>query len=322
MNPPDQAQNGMSCWVVSDGKIGIDNQCIGLAEAVELQPILKHVSLRSPWRLVFPIVTHLHPHAFRPGEALAPPWPDVLITGGRSGAAVSLFVKRASGGQTVTVHIQNPHINAKRFDVLIAGDHDGISGSNILPVRGALNRVTPAKLADSAARFPDLAALPQPRIAVVLGGANRCYQFGPEQAAALGEQLAALQATGVSLMITASRRTGAEQLEAIRSRLLPRNCFIWDGMGENPYFALLGLADHILVTCDSISMISEAGVTGKPVHVIELPGGDAKFRQFHASMRQAGVTRPFTGTLDHWSYEPLNDTERAAGLVKSVLSRT
>jgi mitochondrial fission protein ELM1 len=123
------------CWVVSDGKIGIDNQCIGLAEAVGVSPIVKHVSMRSPWRHMFPIISHLHAHAFRPGDALAPPWPDLLITGGRSGAAVSLFVKKASGGRTVTVHIQNPHIDPKRFDLLAVGRHDKVTGKNVLVTR-------------------------------------------------------------------------------------------------------------------------------------------------------------------------------------------
>jgi mitochondrial fission protein ELM1 len=311
--------NTTLCWVVSDGKIGIDNQCIGLAEAVGVTPILKHVTLRSPWRHMFPIIAHLHAHAFRPGDALAPPWPDLLITGGRSGAAVSLFVKKASGGKTVTVHIQNPHIDPKRFDLMVVGAHDKVTGENVFVIRGALNRVTAEKIADGVAHFAKLAALPQPRLAVLIGGANRCYKFEKADAQKLAAQLAALAKKGFSVMVTASRRTGTENEALLKAALDLPNCFFWDGAGENPYFALLGLADVILPTADSISMVSEAASTGKPVQVIPLTGGDSKFRAFHAMMEQGGITRPFTGKIESWTYRPLTDTAEAAALVKPLL---
>ncbi len=311
--------NNPTCWVVSDGKIGIDNQCIGLAEAVGVTPVLKHVTMRSPWRHMFPIVSHLHPHAFRPGDALVPPWPDLLITGGRSGAAVSLFVKKASGGKTVTVHIQNPHIDPKRFDLMVVGQHDKVSGKNVLVTRGALNRVNAVKIAAGIGQFSHLAELPPPRLAVLIGGANRCYKFEKQDAEKLATQLAALAEKGFSVLVTASRRTGAENEAILKAAINLPNCFFWNGQGENPYFAMLGLADSILVTADSISMVSEAASTGKPVMVIPLTGGDRKFRAFHALMEKEGITRLFTGAIQSWNYKPLIDTEEAAALVKPLL---
>ncbi len=321
-NTASSPDNHSVCWVVSDGKIGIDNQCIGLAEALGLTPVVKHVSMRSPWRHLFPLVPFLHPHAFRPGDALFSPWPALLITGGRSGAAVSLFVKKASGGKTVTVHIQNPHLTPRHFDLLVAGEHDGVRPQpGVLAIKGALNRVTAEAMTEAAARFPQLASMSRPRVAVLLGGANRCYTFGPKDAADLAGKLAKLERDGASVMITASRRTGPENIAVLQRALAEPPCYFWDGTGENPYFAMLELADHILVTPDSISMVSEAATTGKPVHVIDMPGGDAKFRAFHQTMRDAGVTRPFDGRLAAWNYQPLRDTQAAAGLVKSILAR-
>jgi hypothetical protein len=93
---------------------------------------------------------------------------------------------------------------------------------------------------------------------------------------------------------------------------------VWDGAGENPYFGLLGLADALVVTCDSVSMASEACATGKPVYIAELPGGNRKFREFHASLRAQGMTRPLVGELESWTYVPPNDTARVA---KAVLGR-
>ena len=313
-----------TCWVASDGKIGIDNQCIGLAEALGLTPLVKHAELRAPWKQLFPFVPLPLAKAFTPAGVLTAPWPDLLITGGRTGAAISLFVKKASGGKTVTVQVQNPHIGPDKFDAMIVAEHDGITeGGNVVAIKGALNRVTPEKIADGMAKFPQLAALPSPRVAVLLGGTNRCYSFEKADAEKLAAQLAALSASGYSVMVTASRRTGEENEAILRAALgsdkAGPNTYFWDNTGENPYFALLGYADAILPTVDSISMVSEAATTGKPVLVVPLSGGDSKFRAFHRLVEKAGITRPFTGKIERWDYVPLTDTAKAAAIVKPIL---
>jgi len=94
---------------------------------------------------------------------------------------------------------------------------------------------------------------------------------------------------------------------------------IWTGDGPNPYFAFLGLADAILATSDSVNMVTEAAGTGKPVYVYPLPGRSTRIARFHAAMERHGATRPFAGTLDSWSYAPVNDTERIAGVVRQRL---
>ena len=97
---------------------------------------------------------------------------------------------------------------------------------------------------------------------------------------------------------------------------------IWDGTGDNPYYAYLAIADALLVTADSVSMVSEAAATGKPVHILELDGGDAKFARFHAAMREAGITRSFAGRIERWTYAPPDDTARAGAALRDlVLSR-
>ena len=105
----------------------------------------------------------------------------------------------------------------------------------------------------------------------------------------------------------------------MRERLAGLPGSIWDGAGENPYYAYLAVADALLVTANSVSMVSEAAATGKPVHIIGLDGGDAKFARFHETMRQAGITRPFTGQLECWSYTPPDDTARAGAALRELV---
>ena len=94
---------------------------------------------------------------------------------------------------------------------------------------------------------------------------------------------------------------------------------LWDGTGENPYMGYLALADAIVVTEDSVNMASEAAGTGKPVYIARLTGGSRKFTRFHEGLREAGITRPFTGAFETWRYTPPDDMARAAARVRALL---
>ena len=315
----------VTCWVVTDGKAGMENQCVGLAETLGLQPVVKRIVLRAPWRQLSPFLRHGLRWAFSSqGDAIAPPWPDLLIATGRASIPASLYVKRASraaGKPTFTVQLQNPVIDPLRFDLVVVPRHDGLTGLNVMTTRGALHRITLELLAREAATFmPQIAHLPRPYITVLIGGSNAVYQLTPREMLPLSQQLrASAKATGGSLLITPSRRTGAENLAVLRDNLHDVPTYIWDGQSSNPYFALLGLADHILVTADSINMVSEACRTGKPVQVIDLPGGSDKFRRFHQAMRDDGYARRFKGELETWSYRPFDDMTAVAERVQRMM---
>jgi len=187
---------------------------------------------------------------------------------------------------------------------------------------GSVHRVTPAVLEAARPRFaPLFETLRRPLIGVLIGGSNRVYRLTAQAMARLGEQLAALAAQGVGIAVTPSRRTGEAALRALRERLAGVPHYFWDGSGENPYFGLLAHSDALVVTGDSVNMVSEAGSTGKPVHVVELEGGSAKFRRFHDLFRERGITRPFSGAIERWTYPPLDDTARAAEEIRRRIAR-
>jgi mitochondrial fission protein ELM1 len=301
----------------------MQNQCVGLAEALGAIPAIKHVRLRAPWRQLFP-------HVLRWGcgyamtadsDPIEPPWPDVLIASGRHSVAASLLVGQRNPA-TFRVQIQSPGLPASLFDLLVVPRHDRLRGANVLVSQGALHRVTPQRLAADAERWrPSLEWLPTPRVAVLIGGSNGSYRLTPSAAAELGDSLVRMaRRQNLGLMVTASRRTDPQALDQLRQRLdrpdVP--AVFWDGTGDNPYFAYLGLADAVIVTADSVSMTSEACATGKPVHVVHLEGGSKKFEAFHQSLVRDGITRPFQGTLEHWSYPPLDDTARAAEWIQAA----
>jgi len=301
-------------WALHDGKIGMANQVRGLAEALDWPITEKRVAIRAPWRYLPPSLWLAPALALDPaGARLEPPWPDIVIGCGRNSIVPARLVKRASRGRTFWVQVQDPRFARNEIDLIVAPRHDPAPGGNVFRTLGAVHRVTETKLAADKARWaPVFAALPRPLIAVLIGGDNNVYRLTEQSFGALCDRLVALAKSGVGLAITPSRRTADAQRAMLQKRLADLPAYIWDGSGENPYFGMLGTADAILVTADSVSMISEAAATGKPVHIVELEGGSDKFARFHQGMREAGITRLFNGTLEEWHYAPPDDTARAA----------
>jgi len=312
-----------SCWALTEGFAGMERQCVGLAEALGLPVTIKRVDRPGTLLKYFPPSLWPNPLSGNQ-ENLAPPWPSVLITSGRGSVAAALSIRRASIGKTFTVHIQTPYVKPSRFDLVIIPQHDSLRGDNVLVARTALHGVTKERLAEAAQRFSTwFSYLPRPLIAVLVGGSNKHQNCSPEIMQRLADQLiAAARETGASLAVTASRRTGQENERILRERLKVVPLFFWDGAEENPYLGLLALADAIVVTSDSVSMVSEACATGKPVHVFNIGEGHRKMRQFHKTLMDDGVTRPFAGRIDHWTYDPPKETEKIAAIVRDRLYQT
>jgi mitochondrial fission protein ELM1 len=308
-----------SVWVLTDGKVGMENQCLGVTRALGVVPTVKRVTTRFPWRILPPQLW-MNPLGATT-ERLAPPWPDLLIATGRQTVALSVAIKRASGGRVFTVQLQDPGVSPAKFDLVVAPEHDGLAGPNIVATKGATHGVTRHALDAAAAKFrARLAPLKRPLVTVLLGGPNGRYRMDREAVSRLASGLRRVaDEGGVGLAVTPSRRTGSDNVAALRAALAGTSCEFWDETGDNPYLGYLALADAIVVTSDSVNMVSEACATGKPVHVFYLPGGSGKFRRFHASFEAAGFTRPFAGTLESWSYDPPRETERVAGLIRARL---
>jgi mitochondrial fission protein ELM1 len=314
-----------STWIVTDGSVGMEAQGVAVAEAVGLPYGLKRVRVTGmlsllPARLQIYVPPARLLHSVAASEPLASPWPRLVISIGRRSVPIALAVKRMSGA--FGLHIQNPKIPARHFDLIAAPVHDGFTGDNVISTFGAVHGVTPARLAEGEEKFAArIEPLPHPLIAVLLGGESQAFSFPPDHAAAFGTALARLaRDSGGSLLVTPSRRTAPESLRALSAAIAETSHFLWDGTGDNPYHAFLALADAIVVTEDSVNMVTEAAGTGKPVYVQRLKGNSRRLRHFHALMRERGATRPFAGKLESWSYPPINDTELVASAVRRALA--
>lgn len=316
-------EEGPIAWVLHDGKPGMASQALGLAEATGFPFVEKRLDVRRPWAWLPPRLWAAPLQAVAAaGEALAPPWPDLVIGCGRNTVRPALAIRRASQGRTVAAQVQDPRAGRGGFDLMVVPAHDRLRGPRVLVTRGAVHRVTAARLAAERRRFPTLETLPRPIVAVLIGGANRAYRFDLARLADTVDRIAAaLRKSGGAILVTPSRRTGAAAEAVLRERLRGVPGEIWNGAGDNPYYAYLAIADSVLVTADSVSMVSEAAATGKPVQVIGLDGGDRKFARFHETMREAGAVRPFADRIEFWSYPPLDDTAQAGAALRELVVR-
>ena len=308
-----------SCWIVTEGMAGTENQCLGIAEALGVTPVIKRVKLKAPWAQLSPWLRYGHDRALAEGSAdIAPPWPDLVLASGRKSIGIALHIKKMSGGKTFIAQIQDPRISPKNFDLVAVPQHDPSRGDNVVVTVGAPNRITPDKLAAAAVEWRDkLAYLPQPRVAVLIGGSSKAHRMTKDTTLRLADNLLKLQG---GLMITASRRTGEENTRILRDRLDAPHVFFWDGAGDNPYFGFLALADYIIVTEDSVSMTTEALTTGKPVYTVALEGGARRLDLFHKALQQQGYTRPFEGLLEKWAYTPPCEAQRVAEAIRHKMA--
>ncbi|MCD8520240.1 MAG: mitochondrial fission ELM1 family protein, partial [Alphaproteobacteria bacterium] len=193
----------LTCWIVTEGMAGTENQCLGVADALGLTPEIKRIKLRQPWKSLSPHLGLEISCTFTP--KLEGPWPDLLIASGRKSVAASRYIKRKSGGKTFTVQIQDPRIDPSAFDLVAVPEHDKTRGENVIVTAAAPNRITPMALDRAKTDFaPLFAMMPSPRIAVMIGGNSKTHSINDYGMRKLGAQLAALNG---SLMITASRRT-------------------------------------------------------------------------------------------------------------------
>ncbi|WP_306017451.1 mitochondrial fission ELM1 family protein [Oceanicaulis sp. MMSF_3324] len=296
-----------SCIVVSDGRRGIENQALGLAEAVGRLTPLQTLPIHVPRTGELPDAGMIEP--------------DLWIGCGRA-AVRAASLHRKQWRRTRFVYVQKPRSHADLFDLIIAPRHDRMRGPKVLNILGSPNRITPQRLNEGASTFADrLEALPGPQAAILIGGDSKHHRFTDAACTHLLEEVDTIRRQAGSLMITVSRRTPDTLTRALRERYAQaERVWFHEGDGPNPYFAFLSSADWICVTEDSTNMLCEAAATGAPVYRLGVDGDPGKFRHLYAGLEGAGAVRPYLGRLESWDYEPLHETDRAAQAVLEILT--
>lgn len=315
-----------AAWILTDGKAGDLAQCLGVAERLRVAADLRHVAPRPPFSWAMPWgPIDPRERAGRPGSPIDPGpdgWPDLAVASGRRAVPYLCALKRCSGGRTFTVFLKDPRVGPGAADLIWVPTHDRLRGPNVLATLTSPHRLSPDILR-AARAAPDrrLAALPRPWAAVLAGGPSRRVTFGVADEARFATLLTSLAASGVALAATDSRRTPPSLRSVVGEVARASGGFLWDGRGENPIFAMLANADMIVVSAESVNMLSEAVATGSPVLVFDLPDLPPRHRAFVDALDEAGATRPFAGRPERYAYEPLDSTPVIADAIRDALAR-
>jgi len=288
-------------WAVADGRRGVENQAIGLAEALASAcgGQAHRALIREDGYVTLPDAEN----------------PTVWIGCGRPAIRVARQHKK-SFPDARFVYVQDPRGQYDLFDAIIAPAHDRLKRPNAFSMIGSPNRLTAQKLADGKAAFADaLRKCKSPRAVMLIGGPNKRLSMTKNVIASICSRAEFLAREGFSVLVTTSRRTPLPLVKALKTMARNDRFWVFSGEGENPYFGFLATADYIFVTEDSTNMLTEAAFTGKPVYSLPLDGNPGKFRLLHADLEARNALRPFLGRLETWNYAPLDETRRIAALL-------
>lgn len=310
-----------TCIIVDKKLIGTKNQILAITERLGIKDFkLINASLKAPWKLLSP---NFIPDCkmMTNGDIPSTPYPNLIIAAGRKAIPIARYIKSENPSSFVCF-LQNPKAFHTNFDLIAAPDHDQMNGHNIIKTTGASNSITDKKLNKEKDKIKDnISNMPKEKIAFIIGGNSNTHKMTKEITSKLCDEIVRLS-NKYGIMITASRRTGEENLKILKEKTTNiNNCYLWDGNGYNPYISFLANADHIVVTNDSVSMISEACSTGKPVHIYELEGGSKKFEIFYKNLTKNNSAKFYNGNLEYFTPTKLNDAQIVADKIKEMLGK-
>jgi uncharacterized protein len=308
-----QSLRGRPAWVISDGRAGHLAVTLGIAEALGMEAIVVPVEARLPYRLLAP---------WGPADTgfldglLGKPWPAAALGAGRQTVPVIRALRRKSGGKIFTILCQDPKTGPSSADLIWVPEHDALRGANVITTPTPPHRFGAARLAALRRTVPaEIARLPHPRVALLIGGPGGGYDWPEPEIARFAEAVRAVAAEDASFLITPSRRTLPALLQAVDAATSSSPRWLWTGEGENPYPLFLAHADAFIVTADSVNMVGEASASGRPIHVFHPRGGRPKFRRYHAALEAHGAARSLTkasSIREDWRYPPLDAAEAIA----------
>jgi mitochondrial fission protein ELM1 len=289
-------------WFVVGDRLGDNAQVENLVSGLGLPCERRYVRVKDPWVKGKPkVVPSLHHLDLSASDEMVPPWPDMVITVGRRLSMVALWIREQSRGRTKIVLIGKPSCSADPFALIVTrGEVQIPPRPNVMRVSLPLLKVDEAKVAAATEEWRDrLEPLPRPIIGILVGGPTNPFAFNRSvRTGLLRAAIDVVERDGGTPYVTTSPRTPPKIVRALREGLPERARFFeWHpGAVDNPYHALLGLADGFVATGDSISMLVEVAKLRKPLAIFPLPYGVIHKLD---RVRRVGA---------RWLYQPDEDT--------------
>ena len=300
--------------LLTEGMHGMISQVEGLAKALDLEFIHEKIEINNFWRMIPPKITPTKNFVFK--NNIKKDF-NIIISCGRKSVIPSIYLKNKFKNKIMNIHIQDPKVSLDNFDFIVAPDHDGLSGKNVLISKGAIHYLRDEDLIKNEDYLkPKMKK--EKMVTLVVGGPNKYYDYND---LIINEIFSKIQNNfinrGYQLIFIPSMRTPKKIIDKAQN-YFDKNEIIINNVDKKAYLSSLKLADYIIVTCDSTSMISEAAITGKPVYIAQMPPikNNYRFKKFFRLFKSLNIAKDLENSVQEWHYDKLNETDVISSYIK------
>ena len=306
--------------LLTEGMHGMLSQVEGLAKALDLDFTHHKVELKSLWSLIPPKLTPISQNVYKKINRSDF---DIIISCGRKSIIPSIHLKTISNKKVFNIHIQDPKINFDYFDFIVAPEHDGISGSNIINTKGAIHYLTKDEIDENKDYLTSFIRKDSRKIwCLIMGGPTKYYDYSTKNMKHIFSIFyKLLKKKDFQLVVIPSMRTPLNTIHYAKEFFGENHTVIMD-VDKKAYLSALAISENIIVTCDSSSMISEAALTGKPIYIANIlpKKNDIRFQRFRNLFRDLNITRNLGEDVENWTYQSLDETNRVAKIIKEKIN--
>ena len=305
--------------LLTEGMHGMISQVEGLAKALDLDFIHEKIELNSFWKLFPPKLTPVQDFVFK--NKINSQF-DVVISCGRKSVVPSIYLKKKYKNKIINIHIQEPKVSLDNFDFVVAPEHDGLKGNNVLTSKGAVHYLTNDELDQNENYLKSRINSQKKIVTLILGGPTRYYDYNNQ---AIEDIFSKIEKNFLNnnyqLIVVPSMRTPQNIIEKAKS-YFDKDQIVIPNVDKKAYLSSLKISDHIVVTCDSTSMISEAAITGKPIYVAQMPASkkNERFDNFFKLFESLKIIKNLDTVVDSWSYQKLDEANKISTYLKNKLN--
>jgi len=305
--------------LLTEGMHGMISQTEGLAKALDLEFIHEKIELNNFWKFFPPKITPVKNFVFK--NKIDRDF-NIVISCGRKSVIPSIYLKKKFKNKIMNIHIQDPKVSLNNFDFVVVPEHDGLTGNNVLTSKGAIHYLRSEELDQNENYLASKINKEKKIVTLIVGGPNKYYDFHDEniEKIFLNINKNFIQ-NGYQLILIPSMRTPKRIIKKAED-YFDKNQIIIQDVDKKAYLSSLMLASHIVVTCDSTSMISEAAITGKPIYVAQMPviKNNRRFKKFFNLFENLNITKNLEDSVDHWKYQRLDETNRISSYIKERIN--
>ena len=306
--------------LLTEGMHGMISQVEGLAKALDLDFIHEKIELNNFWKLFPPKLTPVQDFVFK--NKINNEF-DIVISCGRKSVIPSIYLKKKFKSKIINIHIQEPKVSLDNFDFVVAPEHDGLKGSNVLTSKGAVHYLTNGELDENENYLKSRISTEKKIVTLILGGPTRYYDYNNQVIEGIFSKIEQnFLNNNYQLIVVPSMRTPQNIIEKAKS-YFDKDQIVIPDVDKKAYLSSLKISDHIVVTCDSTSMISEAAITGKPIYVAQMPAikNNQRFKSFFNLFESLNIIKELNNSVENWTYTKLNETNKIAEQIREKIKQ-